>query len=332
MLITPVIRGVVPMAPMHAVTAPTPGSGKSYLSRLASLIATGAPCPVIPPASEPEEFEKRLTSALLHGTPIISLDNIVQRLSSPLLCQALTEPVIDVRPLGASAMARIEQRVTFFANGNNLTIVDDLTRRCLLASVDRNEENPEEHEYSNRPHQLIVEDRGKYVHACLTVVSSYMKTKRAAKLPPLANYEDWSRTVREALVWLGYDDPVMTMRNLRENDPERNKREAIFANWPQDALNHDGIAVNLLTVADLIEAPGQSSGDLSGWQDALKLVASTAKGEVDKREFGRWLGKQKGKVVAGKKLVAVMDKKKKILKWGCMVVADGMVGEQSDLF
>lgn len=321
MLITPVCRGIIPMAPMHAVTAPTPGSGKSYLSRLASLIATGAPCPVIPPARDEDELEKRLTAAMLAGTSIISLDNVTGRLGSALLCQGLTEPVIDVRPLGSSSLSRIEQRVTWFANGNNLQIIDDLTRRCLLCKVDRNEENPEEHEYKTRPDKTVVNDRGRYVHAALTVVGNYLKSRDKVRLPPLASYEAWSKTVREALVWLGYADPVLSMKAIKENDPERNKREAVFANWPEAALGVDG-NVNLLTVAELIEAPGATLDVAEAWKEALKQVAGTAKGDLDKAQFGRWLSKQRDRVIGGRKLVSRMDTDKKIMRWGC-VITDG---------
>lgn len=319
MLITPVCRGIIPMAPMHAVTAPTPGSGKSYLSRLASLIATGAPCPVIPPARDEDELEKRLTAAMLAGTSIISLDNVTGRLGSSLLCQALTEPVIDVRPLGTSALSRIEQRVTWFANGNNLAIVDDLTRRTLLCKVDRNEENPEEHEYKARPDKAVIADRGRYVHAGLTVVGNYLKSKGKVRLPPLASYEAWSKSVREALVWLGYEDPVLSMKNVKENDPERNKREAVFANWPEKALGVEG-NVNLFTVAELIEAPGDTLDAAEAWKEALKLVASNAKGDIDKMLLGKWLSRQRDRVYGGRKLVSRMDTNRKIMKWGCIIV------------
>lgn len=319
MLITPVCRGIIPMAPMHAVTAPTPGSGKSYLSRLASLIATGRPCPVIPPARDEIELEKRLTAAMLAGPSIISLDNINSRLGSSLLCQALTEPVIDVRPLGSSSLARIEQRVTWFANGNHLTLVDDLTRRCILATLDRNEENPEEHDYHQRPDKVILADRGRYVHAGLTVVGSYLKSKGKVRLPPLASYEAWSKSVREALVWLGYEDPVLSMKNVKENDPERNKREAVFANWPEKASGNDWEGnPKLLTVAELIEEPGGTLDEAEAWREALKQVADDGKGGVDKHTFGNWLRRQKDRVVAGRKLVSQLDGKRKIMKWGCV--------------
>jgi len=46
-LITPVVRGAFPVAPMHVARAPTPGSGKSYLFDVAAAIAIGQPMPVI---------------------------------------------------------------------------------------------------------------------------------------------------------------------------------------------------------------------------------------------------------------------------------------------
>ena len=39
--ITPVVRASMPVAPMHAVTAPKGGTGKSYLLDTVSTIATG---------------------------------------------------------------------------------------------------------------------------------------------------------------------------------------------------------------------------------------------------------------------------------------------------
>ena len=46
-LMTPVLRAALPTAPMHAISAPEAGSGKSYLTQIAAAIATGASCPVI---------------------------------------------------------------------------------------------------------------------------------------------------------------------------------------------------------------------------------------------------------------------------------------------
>ncbi len=62
--ITPVVGGAMPVAPLHVYNAHAPGSGKSYLVDVASMIATGRPCPVITTASDEAELEEiRLPSA-----------------------------------------------------------------------------------------------------------------------------------------------------------------------------------------------------------------------------------------------------------------------------
>jgi hypothetical protein len=66
-LITPVVRGAFPVAPMHVARAPIAGSGKSYLWDTAASIAIGRPMPVISAGQTEEELEKRLTAAVLTG-------------------------------------------------------------------------------------------------------------------------------------------------------------------------------------------------------------------------------------------------------------------------
>ena len=58
-LITPVVRGAMPVAPMHASSAPTAGTGKSFLWDLVAAISIGQRrIPVISAGNE-EETEKR---------------------------------------------------------------------------------------------------------------------------------------------------------------------------------------------------------------------------------------------------------------------------------
>ena len=73
--LTACIRRSLPSAPMHAFTSPVPGSGKSMLVDLASIIATGEIAAVISQGKTDEEFEKRLGACLLAGDPIIAIDN-----------------------------------------------------------------------------------------------------------------------------------------------------------------------------------------------------------------------------------------------------------------
>src|SRR5262249_32661346 len=74
-LLTALVRGSLPTAPMHLVRAHAPGTGKSYLIDTVAIIATGRLCPVITAPKSVEETEKRLHSIVLSGIPMVSLDN-----------------------------------------------------------------------------------------------------------------------------------------------------------------------------------------------------------------------------------------------------------------
>jgi hypothetical protein len=108
-LITPVVRPAVEHAPLHEAAAPAAGSGKSYWADLAAAIGTGRICPVLGATDanrgdrvDKVELDKRLTGALLSGQALISIDNVSGSLGSSLLCQMLSQQVVQVRILGAT--------------------------------------------------------------------------------------------------------------------------------------------------------------------------------------------------------------------------------------
>ena len=142
-LITPVVRGAMSVAPLHATTAPVAGSGKSYIIDLSAAISIGQRAPVIAAGRDEAEMEKRLVSALFSGQPIVSIDNVNGELGGDFLCQMIERPVVTPRVLGLSKLIRIESRATCFATGNNIHLVDDMTRRVVLCSLDPNMERPE---------------------------------------------------------------------------------------------------------------------------------------------------------------------------------------------
>ncbi|MBV9374075.1 MAG: hypothetical protein JO320_03275, partial [Alphaproteobacteria bacterium] len=87
-VMTPILRSAMTAAPMHGVSAPVAGSGKSKIVNIAAILAVGHPVPVL--ALGEEETEKRLGAALISGSPMIVLDNAERPIGGELLCQAIT--------------------------------------------------------------------------------------------------------------------------------------------------------------------------------------------------------------------------------------------------
>ena len=107
-LMTPALRGALPTAPLQAINAPTPGTGKSFLIDLAATISTGRLCPVIAAGKTEEETEKRLASLLIAGVPIVSIDNVSEPIGGDFLCQFTERPLVHCRILGRSEAPEFE--------------------------------------------------------------------------------------------------------------------------------------------------------------------------------------------------------------------------------
>lgn len=320
-LITPVVRGAMPVTPLHVVSAPVAGSGKSYIIDLASAISTGQRAPVIAAGRTEEETEKRLGAALLSGQAIVSIDNVNGPLGGDMLCQMIERPIVKVRVLGLSKLVTIESRATCYATGNNIQMVGDMTRRSLLCSLDPKQERPELREFKGDPVATVLDDRGKYVAACLTIVRAYIAAGCPGQLPALASFEEWSRLVRSALVWLGKPDPLLTMEKVRAEDPALDAIRNLLAAWYASLPSRHVTTSEVRAEAGKVNA---ASGHYINEQfrDALLEVAKdTLKGgDISTARLGRYLGTHTGRIVNGLKVVGIYDEHRKQKVWSVVKV------------
>ena len=308
MLMTPVARGALEQVPLHLVTAPQSGTGKSFLADIASAIATGERCGVLSASPNSEETDKRLNAAALSGAPIIALDNCVDTIEGAFICQLTERPLLELRPLRTSDKVVVSNTFTVFANGNNATIAGDMVRRTIQCVLDANVENPEEREFHSDPIAIIKANRGAYVAAVLTIIRAYICAGRPRQVKRLVSYAAWSDLVRSPLLWLGRPDPVSTMAETRSADPVRMARAAVFTAWETEL----GLGTFFRT-QDLIKRAEQQPGipDLipgsSGSQlhDALIDVAPMPgrRDQINPKRLGHWLKRQANIVSGGRKLI-----------------------------
>jgi putative DNA primase/helicase len=311
-LITPVVRGALSVAPMHVTKAPVAGSGKSYIIDLASALNSGERAPVVTAGRTEEETEKRLVGALLSGQTIISIDNVNGELGGDALCQIIERPVVSVRPLGQSSFIKIESRASCFATGNNIRLVGDMTRRVVLCSLDPDMERPELRTFRFDPFDEVLANRGLYVAAALTVVRAYVVAGCPDQCPPLASFEDWSRLVRSALVWLGRPDPVLTMEQAREDDPTTSLLRQMLMAW------HDAVGSQAITAADITNTCSLRGvhNDLihPDLNEVFGEIAGDGKGQFKTKSLGRYLMSHKDRRVGDLKVTdAGKDRKDKTL-------------------
>jgi putative DNA primase/helicase len=181
---------------------------------------------------------------------------------------------------------------TFLANGNNLVVVGDATRRVLVAAIDPRHENPELRKFDNNPVVDAQEQRIEIVNACLTILKAFIRSEEKPKCEPLGSYEEWSNLVRGALLWLGCADPVKVMMRTREADPTRASIDQLMQVWHRYFGYRGVTAAEVIRKADSVR---QTEPEL--W-DAVENVAQGSSGKVSAKSLGRFISQHKDRIVA----------------------------------
>jgi hypothetical protein len=303
-MLTAAIRRSLPSAPLHGFNAPTAGSGKSLLVDIASMIVSGRPAAVIAQGKTEEEMEKRLCAALIAGDPLISIDNCEIGLGGELLCQVLTQPMLKVRLLGKSLNIEVPSTAAVFATGNNLTMVGDMTRRAIRCTLDAGVERPELREFDRDPVATVAATRGDYVAAALTILRAFHLAGRPQQTTPLGSFTEWSRWVRDGLIWLGEADPCATMEEVRGADPKLEALTTVIEQWHTHLGNRRVSVKEVIDVAT-DQAPGlYTRGEFINpeFREALLAVAGDG-GAISGKRLGKWLSANQGRIVNAMRIV-----------------------------
>jgi hypothetical protein len=302
-ILTALLRGSLPTAPIILVRASTPGTGKSYLVDVIATLATGQLCPVITASRSTEESEKRIGAVFLSGSSIVSLDNLTHDLESEILCQVSERPVVRIRVLGRSEMPNCECHTAMFATGNNVGFKGDMIRRGLVSNLETLQERPELRQFQRDPLALASAGRGEYVAAALTLVRAYLNAGAPSVCGPFGSYSAWSTMVRSPLVWLGEPDPVASLEDMRAEDVALSNIREFFGLWK----NHLQLSA-VYTTARILEIACEQPPNVFDTHPLktffLKVAARRGKEtEISPERAGRWMHKISGRVVDGLRLV-----------------------------
>jgi hypothetical protein len=309
-IITGLTRKAMRAAPLHVDTAPKMASGKTLLATIGGYIATGRAPAMMSQAEDPESERKRLLAVLLEGAPLVVIDNVERPLKSDALCSVLTEPLFTDRLLGLSKTATAPTNALFAATGNNVVIAGDMTSRAIVCTLDPECERPEERRFKLNLHEWVPAHRGKLVAAALTIVRAYLVAgePQKGKLSNFARFEDWSRFVREPLVWLGMADPCLTRKKIEENDPIREKLKGLLTTWAEIFPNAGATVAEAIARAEKTEAVPNEVGTFRPKQSMLPLreainAIAEERGRINPRRLGSFITSHVGRVEGGRRFI-----------------------------
>jgi hypothetical protein len=224
-LLTAVTRQSLEFAPAVLVDAPNAsgaGSGKGYTVQAIMIIATGAKPAAFTSGHNIEEFEKRLTAALIQAHPGIFLDNFnAKELKSDTLASVLTSNPAMVRPLGVTGTLPLHVRTFIGITGNAVQISEDMARRVINVHLDAQMEDPEQRKFEPGFLDRVLAARSWLLTDALTIWRWGRQQTTLKPGKPIGNFEVWAQWVRDPLLALDCRDPVDRIRENKEADPVR---------------------------------------------------------------------------------------------------------------
>ncbi|NOC91927.1 bifunctional DNA primase/polymerase [Ruegeria sp. HKCCD6604] len=297
--LTALMRRSLRTAPLFAIDAPTAGSGKTYIAQTIGIIASGHTPTIISQGKSDEEDEKRIATVLIAGDSNVVIDNCERPIGGDTLCAVLTTDIWAARILGKSELARTPTNALFMATGNNLVIAGDMARRTLVCRLDPRTEHPELAEHDFDPRVEAEEKRAALVSAGLTVLRAYIAAGQPKQSSPLGSFREWN-LIRDAIIWLGLPDPVITVERNKIDDPQKSELANLLHVWEAALGQQAKCLAEIGVMAE--ENKSHKIGDLY-----RALASMTRGGQFNAKSIGRLLMKHKDRIVNGRVLRAESD-------------------------
>ena len=209
-MLTPVVRPAIDSpTPLALYDAPQAGTGKSLLAEVVSIIATGRAAETFSAPRDPEEWRKKITTALSSGTGVVVIDNVNYRLDSDALCSAITSITISDRIFRTFERIVLPVKCAWIATGNNVQLAGDMPRRCYWIRLDAKQSKPF-HRTGFRHENLrawVTEHRGGLIAALLVLARYWFRQGRPKpkKVKPLGSFESWCSVVGGMLELAGVE-------------------------------------------------------------------------------------------------------------------------------
>jgi len=292
-------------APLYVVSARDAGTGKTRLADVISIIGTGHAAPVVTPWSTPEEADKTLMSIAIAGDPLVMIDNWPTGigLGDSALDATLTTGRKRGRILGRSEMISCLWDAIVVVTGNNVTYAGDTARRVIPMDLDAQVECPEERTGFLHDPLLpwVRQERKRLVVACITILRAWHLAGRPmVGLPIMGSFEAWGSTIRQAIVWLGVDDPAGGRAELKAtSDPIREALVMLLTRWRR-VWGGEWKKAHEVTES-LRESRGPDYDELREAFDGLLPIRRTD--HPTTKAVGKLMAKHRGTVRGGLRLV-----------------------------
>jgi len=179
--LTMIVRPSFPageMAPLFAINAASPGTGKSALAKILLIAMLGS----LPAASalseDKEELRKSVFTTLMEAKNYALFDNLDTKrpLDSGLLASLISEPTHTGRILGGNSSGTFANNMVSLYTGNNVQASAELVDRGILIQLESPAERSSERNFKHKEiFQHVLENRSKILGAFMHLVGNWIE-------------------------------------------------------------------------------------------------------------------------------------------------------------
>jgi hypothetical protein len=290
-MMLPILRPVIDgPTPLHLIEAPTQGTGKSLLAKVA-LLSTLGQCGAMTVPKDEDSWSKKITSALVKGSPVVFIDNIAHKLDSESLAAVLTTTSWTDRILGQTSNVDVPNAAVWIATSNNCKMSQDIARRTVYIRLDSEMEHPEERDGFKIPDivEFATENRLRILSALTEIAEVWIRAGRPLGREKMGSFESWAKIVGGCMAANGVPGFLSNREQLQSSaNDERDIWEAVFAHCFERYL-------------DFPQSTSVIYDDLKE-TDFLSELGLVKTDEANKRSLAMMLTSKVGKIYGATKL------------------------------
>jgi hypothetical protein len=324
-MLTPLVRPAIDSpTPLALYDAPQAGTGKTLLAEVVAIVATGRAAETFSAPTDPEEWRKKITTALASGTGVVVIDNVNYRLDSDALCSAITATTISDRVFRTFDRIVLPVKCSWIATGNNVQLAGDMARRCYWIRLDAKQSKPF-HRTGFRHDNLrtwVTEHRGDLIIALLVLARYWFLQGRPKprRVRPLGSFESWCAVVGGILELAGIEGFLGNSETMLEQADSDAVQWEAFLSVLAEIFSDDPFRAT--DVFDKLAANGSfTAPDAKRLREALPdflAEAADRTGGFFQRRLGRCFAKRVGRRFGESQVFlerADEDRKAKVQRW-----------------
>lgn len=274
-MLRPSISGNVPM---FMVEASLERTGKTKLAGdLVGRLFLGKPTPAMQLAEREEEIDKRILAALMEGSPIMNLDNLGRRVTSPALAALLTSEWYTGRKLGASENLTLRNEMVLIGTGNNVAASAEIAKRIVPIRLHPPTSTPEARTDFVHPDLIgfIAANRSRILGTLAGLIDAWLAAGSPGSPKRLGGYENWASVVGGIMEYHGWTEWLANRAGwVGDADSDAVDLERFLDSWKIEFAGREVTSSDLVGVAE--------RADLFPWvtekRTASGRAASLAKG------------------------------------------------------